>query len=508
MKKMDKTKVISYLLMFLILFTTGCKSNNTKVLPKEQGSAVTKECKNEDKKQLKELFLSYLNEENKNSIDKTTEMMKKCSEQEKEEILLDTQVRDKLNEVISNSNKDKLEKVLIFVKDTGILNDYRFFIVYDMLSQLREQEGDMEYYISKNKTEEVEKIKKDICKHKENIMSVFTSKYKYTPFKDENPVYQNIMWDKITASSQLKSAEGAYKPELVQDFKNETAWVEGSEGDGIGEWIKLESNYLNFVSRIKILNGYRKSEYLYNVNNVPTKVKIEFSDGTTLYRELEDYFEAQNIINLDKEILTSYIKITILKVSKGSKYSDTCISEIKVGELSYRNDVNNSKKEEVSFKSYREHFRGDDVTGITYHLCALNNKGKIIWEKVWDNLALGQFGPASACAVSEGTAYIEVYGDLYAFDLHTGEKKWGGIDVGCCNVPVIDSDGTIYCTAFDGPASITAVNPDGTIKWQEGPGSTYAIKIKDDLLYVFYEYGRAGEKNYSIYDKKGNLIEE
>lgn len=137
-----------------------------------------------------------------------------------------------------------------------------------------------------------------------------------------------VEWNKITSSSKLSQGEIAYKASNVDDWDNSTAWVEGNNEDGIGEWIKLEKSNPITISGIEIMNGYHKSEKLYTSNNRVKKVLIEFSDGTSISKELVDRFEYNNQIPFDKKITTKYIKITIIEVYKGSKYRDTCISEI------------------------------------------------------------------------------------------------------------------------------------------------------------------------------------
>jgi len=149
----------------------------------------------------------------------------------------------------------------------------------------------------------------------------------YVEVESGSPEY--IEFDNITASSTLKaSSNNSYEPRFVTDWKRETAWVEGKDDDGIGEWIKLEKDNPIKVSGIEINNGYLKSESIYKANNRVKTIKIEFSNGESITKGLKDEFGANNLIEFDKPIETSYIKLTILDVYKGSKYNDTCISEI------------------------------------------------------------------------------------------------------------------------------------------------------------------------------------
>ncbi len=159
-----------------------------------------------------------------------------------------------------------------------------------------------------------------------------------------------------TASSSLESNNELYGPNLVVDGTNETTW--GIQGSGIGEWIKITSKHINengesqecteTLRGIAIINGNAKSNMLYQSNNRPKKIKIEFSDGTSKIIDLSDeYFDYSSpdaeaalggdgfmpgyqVFYFENEIDTSYIKITILDIYQGNITDDTFISEIYV----------------------------------------------------------------------------------------------------------------------------------------------------------------------------------
>lgn len=127
-------------------------------------------------------------------------------------------------------------------------------------------------------------------------------------------------------SSQLNG----YPPINAVDDNVNTAWVEGAEGDGIGEWLEFEAAGIHEVSGIKLINGYAKSEDLYYANNRIKKLRIELPGVTTIEKSLEDGIFDYQIIDFEKVIDVKNIIITILEVYPGNKYNDTCISEIKI----------------------------------------------------------------------------------------------------------------------------------------------------------------------------------
>lgn len=139
----------------------------------------------------------------------------------------------------------------------------------------------------------------------------------------------------IISSSSSLPAEGSfsYSATQVQDNSLKTAWLEGVKGDGIGEWIKFESDNNQLISNIIIYNGYLKNNSTYLNNGRIKKFSLEFSDGTIQSYDIEksSFQESSNgyKISFDTPITTSSVKLTVLDVYKGVYYSDLAISEIK-----------------------------------------------------------------------------------------------------------------------------------------------------------------------------------
>jgi len=131
------------------------------------------------------------------------------------------------------------------------------------------------------------------------------------------------------ASSELKEATITHYAGNAIDGDLSTAWVEGVGGVGIHEWIKLETTDGSKidVSAIKFSMGYQKSDQHLKNNGWPHKVLIECEGG---YQQEVKFYEYTSTVLLDQAVTTSWIKITIMEVSKGSNYDDTCISEIRL----------------------------------------------------------------------------------------------------------------------------------------------------------------------------------
>ena len=162
------------------------------------------------------------------------------------------------------------------------------------------------------------------------------------------------------ASSTLDDQYGNnYDANNVLDKNPSTAWVEGVSGLGIGERVRLYAEEPVPVHGIRILSGYDKSPYVFEINAVPVKYTIELSDGTIIEADpeqsddliyentspvavdnqtkyysmpespsLADYTYCWDFISFGKEIRTEWIRVTIKDAKYGSKYEDTCITEI------------------------------------------------------------------------------------------------------------------------------------------------------------------------------------
>ncbi len=170
---------------------------------------------------------------------------------------------------------------------------------------------------------------------------------------------------------------GAYSAYQLFDENVTTAWVEGVEGDGIGEYVLIgQENTL--PDKIHINNGYQKTESLYYKNSRPKTLKLslyvvyqlpgdvtelgrifqclQYPDSTILHLKdkmgtqvfelpfdikrvksvkstgdanFEKEFEERVDKFIEHEHYYGYIlKLEIMDVYKGSKWDDTSISDL------------------------------------------------------------------------------------------------------------------------------------------------------------------------------------
>ncbi|TGL11605.1 NADase-type glycan-binding domain-containing protein [Leptospira levettii] len=154
-----------------------------------------------------------------------------------------------------------------------------------------------------------------------------------------------------------------YSAASIVDKNKNTAWAEGVEGDGIGEMVFV---HLDVNRNLKIWSGFGKSDHLFKANNRPDLIGIHLliankcsgAQDTEIYSnftyvgsfdykldDLNNYQKLEipeTLLKKYKSIITknnifydcyknninSFLLIEIKSVYKGTKYSDTLISEI------------------------------------------------------------------------------------------------------------------------------------------------------------------------------------
>lgn len=164
--------------------------------------------------------------------------------------------------------------------------------------------------------------------------------------------YENYVY-KITTSSILNNKEN-YNPINLWDNSIKTAWVEGVQGYGIGEYCEFYINNNKFpeefdlnysdksfqtIYAIEIFNGYSKSEKTFKENSRVKKLKVYVNGIPYVILNLKDTnrkqtFSLSNMkisfenLKYEKNIDDLVLKFEIMEVYPGTKYMDTCISEI------------------------------------------------------------------------------------------------------------------------------------------------------------------------------------
>ena len=136
----------------------------------------------------------------------------------------------------------------------------------------------------------------------------------------------------VEVSSELDSAK--YGKKMIADLNAATAWNEGVEGLGEGETITWTYKEEKWIYGMAILPGYQKNKDIYNKNGVPIELLLEVG-GKVMRCELDTYepdfsnpTASMRYVDFPEPVLADEVTVTIETVREGSKYEDTCISEL------------------------------------------------------------------------------------------------------------------------------------------------------------------------------------
>jgi hypothetical protein len=176
------------------------------------------------------------------------------------------------------------------------------------------------------------------------------------------PKWKQLRSPSASASSYLKNNWNKfsenYHPNYAFDGDPKTAWVEGAEGDGAGEWIEWPISTLAKARAIKVRlrSGYFKSKPLFEANAAPKEIKIEIKDtaGAVVAEgkaELSRKMQWQELAidtSTAKEI--GSVRLSIVSAHAGAEYKDTCISDLETyadSDVPYKAKVEAGKKKAV-----------------------------------------------------------------------------------------------------------------------------------------------------------------
>jgi F5/8 type C domain len=133
---------------------------------------------------------------------------------------------------------------------------------------------------------------------------------------------------KITATAssvRLAVQANTYFAANAMDNKRSTAWIEGADDGGIGEWIRFDFDREVKLHRILILPGYFKNPEIWRQNNRLAAATVYFSDGTSRDLTFSDRMESQKFdVGVVK---TKFVRIVIKQIYPGPD-PDTAVSEV------------------------------------------------------------------------------------------------------------------------------------------------------------------------------------
>ena len=137
-----------------------------------------------------------------------------------------------------------------------------------------------------------------------------------------------IVEKRLSITVSASSTRNTYYPDYLIDQNLRTAWDEGVDGPGIGEWIRCDFDREVSLNSIRIYPGYFKSSAIWAKNNRIAAATLSFSDGSSVHANFPDLMQPQDVST--GGIRTSLVKLVIENVYSGANDNlDTPISEMK-----------------------------------------------------------------------------------------------------------------------------------------------------------------------------------
>lgn len=214
----------------------------------------------------------------------------------------------------------------------------------------------------------------------------------------------------VTASSQLES-QGAvnYKASNAHDLNYRTAWVEGVEGYGIGEYLTYKfKGGSPRITTIIVVNGYVKSQKAFKENSRVKKLKVYKDNKPIAILNLKDIMGEQRFeigtigdsvpdIPIWNQKKVNYpdwkLKFEIMEVYKGDKYDDTALSEIYFDGIDVHCLAKGTKitMADGSKKNIEEIKEGDEILSFTTSNTTSKSTVKAVAEKSHTDFVTYQF---------------------------------------------------------------------------------------------------------------------
>ncbi len=156
----------------------------------------------------------------------------------------------------------------------------------------------------------------------------------------ENRWYWEHRDYQVRASSTLAPSHGhRYDAANVKklDYENEAAvvWVEGADGEGVGEYLEFTFPKPRPIAGLAICSGFynlNDEVDLFAANHRPATLEVRVDDAEEVHRiQLDDTQDSQTRWFPDSFEMPDKVKkirLTIRSVYRGTRYEDTCISRV------------------------------------------------------------------------------------------------------------------------------------------------------------------------------------
>lgn len=142
------------------------------------------------------------------------------------------------------------------------------------------------------------------------------------------PVFTKIEASSTRGTDYTSGSAVEYFPSYAIDGDYNTAWS-ANRNVSLNPYITLSADTPQYVTGVRVANGYFKNESTYTRNRRITEFSIEYQGGQKIYSCGIDQYRIMQDIRLDTPVMTSYITVRVLDTYYGD-WKDIAISEIEV----------------------------------------------------------------------------------------------------------------------------------------------------------------------------------
>lgn len=133
---------------------------------------------------------------------------------------------------------------------------------------------------------------------------------------------------RIEASSSLEPIE-AYHPDFLFDSRSEFGWADGNEDNtGEGESLSFYFDQIQHIEKIKIWNGYHRSQTHFDQNERAASISFGVEGGEAPVYRLADT-RRPLVITLDAPLESQSFALNFLDIYEGTTYKDLVLSELR-----------------------------------------------------------------------------------------------------------------------------------------------------------------------------------
>lgn len=139
-------------------------------------------------------------------------------------------------------------------------------------------------------------------------------------------------WKTRVSSSLPPKNKTRYDASRLEDESETTAWASRGKGEFIEVTFDGRKEIKNWSAPLRgfrVVNGYAKSPALFAQNSRVKTLRVDFNGRPLVLARLLDNPAVQAVAIPETQVqVGDRLRLTIIDVYPGSKYTDTCISDI------------------------------------------------------------------------------------------------------------------------------------------------------------------------------------